>query len=48
MYDPVKDGVEKSVPSMVYVEVKPPRELADLVHRYWEMKTEVDLGEFWT
>lgn len=45
MYDPVKDGVEKSVPSMVYVEVQPPRALADLVHCYWEMKTEADLTE---
>ena len=45
MYDPVKDGVEKSVPSMVYVEVEPPSALADLVHCYWEMKTKVDLAE---
>ncbi len=45
MYDPVKDGVEKSIPSMTYVEVAPPTELADLVHCYWEMKTEADLDE---
>lgn len=45
MYDPVKDGVDKSVPSMVYVEVAPPAELADLVHCYWEMKTEEDLPD---
>lgn len=45
MYDPVKDGVAKSTPSMSYVEVDPPAELADLVHCYWEMKTEAELAE---
>lgn len=43
MYDPVKDGVEKSAPSMTYIEVDPPAELADLVHCYWEMKTDGQL-----
>ncbi len=43
MYDPVKDGVEKSVESVVYTEALPPAELADLVHCYWELRTETEL-----
>lgn len=48
MYDPVKDGVEKSVQSVSYIEAAPPDELADLVHCFWELKTETDLDEDFT
>lgn len=43
MYDPVKDGVDKAVRSVSYVEVDPPVSLVELVHCFWEMKTEADL-----
>jgi len=45
MYDPVKDGVEKSVQTVSYVEAPPPPPLSDLVHCYWELKTESELAE---
>lgn len=48
MYDPVKDGVAKSVDGVTYVEIAAPAEFADLVHCYWEMKTEWDLDEDFT
>jgi len=49
MYDPVKDGVEKSAGSAVaYTEVDPPSELAELVHCFWELKTDTDLTEDFT
>ncbi len=40
MYSPVKDGVEKTVQSVRYVEAKAPSDLSELVHCYWELKTE--------
>ena len=43
MYSPIKDGIEKSFASVVYTEVYPPKELRDLVHCYWELKTITDL-----
>lgn len=45
MYDPVKDAMEKSVQSVTYTEVAAPDSLAELVHCFWEMKTETELGE---
>ncbi|MFK8081911.1 MAG: DUF6597 domain-containing transcriptional factor [Granulosicoccus sp.] len=39
MYEPVKDGVDKSVHSFSYTETKPPEDLSDYVHSYWERKT---------
>ena len=48
MYDPVKDGVAKTVEGVLYHEVAAPPELADLVHCYWEMKTEQSLDEDFT
>ena len=35
MYDPVKDGVEKSVLDVTYTEVTPADEQAELVHCFW-------------
>ena len=47
MYDPVKDGVEKSVGAVSYTEVAPLDALTELVHCYWELKTVGDLdGDF--
>lgn len=48
MYDPVKDGVAKAVESVIYTEVPPPPELAELVHCFWEMRTLTDLDEDFT
>jgi AraC-like DNA-binding protein len=45
MYDPVKDGVAKTVESVVYTEARPPAELGELVHCFWELRTERDLAE---
>lgn len=48
MYDPIKDGVEKSVDSIIYNETKPPQELSDIVHSYWQIKTEAPLVDDFT
>ncbi len=48
MYDPVKDGVAKTVESVIYTEIPPPAHLGDLVHCFWEMRTETDLAEDFT
>lgn len=48
MYDPVKDGVAKTVDFVVYNEVPPPEALRDLVHCFWEMRTEEELAEDFT
>ncbi len=45
MYDPVKDGVKKSVESVSYIEAKPPVLYSGLVHCYWELKTNNVLTE---
>lgn len=48
MYDPVKDGVAKTVESVVYVEAPPPAPLRELVHCFWEMRTVTDLADDFT
>ena len=48
MCDPVRDGVAKSVESVVYAEAAPPAALGDLVHCFWELRTERDLAEDFT
>jgi len=48
MYDPVKDGVAKTVEFVVYNEAPPPAELSELVHCFWEMRTETELAEDFT
>lgn len=48
MYDPVRDGVAKTVRSVAYTEVQPPAELRDVVHCFWELRTEADLEEDFT
>ena len=48
MYDPVKDGVPKSTQSVSYIEAPAPESLANLVHCFWEMKTDSRLTEDFT
>lgn len=48
MYDPVKDGVAKTVKSVVYTEAPPPGSLGELVHCFWELRTETELAEDFT
>lgn len=48
VYDPVKDGVAKTVESVVYTEAPPPAGLGELVHCFWELRTERDLAEDFT
>lgn len=45
MYDPVKDGVEKSVHGVSYAEVDPPCHLREIVHCFWQLKTDVELTD---
>jgi AraC-like DNA-binding protein len=45
MYTPVQDGIEKSVRSVRYIEAKPPRDLAELVYCFWELKTVTQLAQ---
>ena len=48
MYDPIKDGVEKSVLDVTYVEAEPPERLSELVHCFWQMRSEHELAENFT
>jgi hypothetical protein len=48
MYDPVKDGVPKTAESVVYIEAAAPAALAELVHCFWELRTEADLADDFT
>ena len=45
MYDPIKDGIEKTARSVRYSLDKPPGNLSGLVHCYWELKTESPLAD---
>ncbi len=45
MYKPLKDGIEKNIKSVVYLETEPPTHLNDLVHCFWELKTQTPLSE---
>lgn len=48
MYDPVRDGVAKTCDSVVYTEALPPAPLAELVHCFWELRTETELADDFT
>ena len=48
MYDPIKDGMEKSIGPVIYNEAKPPQGLQGIVHSYWQIKTETPLDEDFT
>jgi AraC-like DNA-binding protein len=39
MYDPIKDGIDKTVQAVKYTEAPPPPSLSSLVHCFWELKT---------
>ena len=45
MYDPIADGIEKTIRAVRYAVQRPPEHLSDLVHCYWELKTETVLAE---
>jgi hypothetical protein len=45
MYNPIQDGIDKSVRSVQFSEAQPPSDLAGLVHCFWELKTVTDLQE---
>ena len=45
MYDPVKDGVDKSIDSVSYIEAPPPTVISELVHCFWELKTDSELED---
>lgn len=45
MYDPVKDGVAKTTESVIYTEASPPASLRDVVHCFWEVRTETELAQ---
>lgn len=44
-YKPVTDGIEKKSKLVTYLELSPPVHLSELVHCYWELKTEAPLPE---
>jgi len=45
MYDPIQDGIAKTVQSVSYTQAKPPSALSELVHNFWELKTDIKLAE---
>jgi AraC-like DNA-binding protein len=45
MYDPVKDGMEKTARTVRYSEAKPPPHLSGFVHCFWELRTEQTLDQ---
>jgi AraC-like DNA-binding protein len=45
MYNPVQDGIATSVRLVHYAEVAPPKQLAQLVHCFWELRTLAVLSE---
>lgn len=45
MYDPIQDGIDKTALSVRYAVEKPPANLSNVVHCYWELKTEAILAE---
>jgi AraC-like DNA-binding protein len=45
MYDPIQDGIVKTVLSVSYKEEKPPNIFCKLVHSFWELKTDIKLPD---
>jgi len=45
MYSPAKDGIERSARSVTYVEAAPPHPLREMVHCFWQLRTEKPLSE---
>ncbi len=48
MYNPVKDGVARTFESVVYTEAPASAPLGELVHCFWELRTEIDLADDFT
>ena len=48
MYNPIKDGMEKSIGLVIYNEAKPSKDLKSIVHSYWQIKTETPLEKDFT
>jgi len=45
MYDPIYDGIAKTTKSVTHEEAKPPHALSNLVHSFWELKTDKKLPD---
>jgi AraC-like DNA-binding protein len=45
MYSPVQDGIDKAIQAVQYTEARPPSDLTDVVHCFWELKTAAELAE---
>nr|CAA6819456.1 MAG: AraC family transcriptional regulator [uncultured Thiotrichaceae bacterium] len=45
MYDPIYDGIAKTTKSVTHKEAEPPHALSNLVHSFWELKTDKKLLE---
>jgi AraC-like DNA-binding protein len=45
MYDPIQDGIGKKVLSVSYKEEKPSSIFSNLVHNFWELKTDTKLPD---
>jgi len=45
MYDPIQDGIDKNALSVSYNEAKPSHELSNIVHNFWELKTDTKLAD---
>lgn len=45
MYDPVQDGIEKSTLRVSHQELRPPAAIANIVHNFWELKTDQMLAD---
>lgn len=45
MYNPVRDGIEKKLNFVTYIESEPPLHLKNLVHCFWELKTLTPLSK---
>jgi AraC-like DNA-binding protein len=45
MYNPIQDGIEKAVQFVQFTEAKPPIELSEFVHCFWELKSEIELPD---
>lgn len=45
MYKPMKDGIQRNMRSVIYSEEAPPARLDELVHCFWELRTQSPLPE---
>ncbi|MFT5709191.1 MAG: AraC-like DNA-binding protein, partial [Oceanospirillaceae bacterium] len=45
MYEPIQDGIAKSVSFVSYQEAKPPSVYSELVDSFWELKTDIKLPD---